>query len=340
MSCLYLVVAIGLVLVVSGDESVGVTMCCPKGQVLKLFPSLSTGPGWFGDRRKKSREMFVPKCVRKRRGAEDTLDGSSIVVKDEGSSVMVVKNTGTMLPSCPLALRVQLVSLNGSNPNSFGGNSTNSTQSVKRVRLGDYSGDACGPYGDNCRKGNVYVDDKPVCDDDWDDQDAQVVCRELGFKSGGYATKESYFGSVQLETQAGWDQVRCSGRESSLIDCRHESYDDCGNSEGAGVVCHSDLPEKIYNDYGYGYYPSPSPPSYDYGYNEYNNTRSYMSLAGSEDPDSDSIQLTSAGSLLLESNWVWGEPHTYQAGEFCLAGVWEEGPSVGVGDHQALAVMC
>ena len=104
--------------------------------------------------------------------------------------------------------------------------------------------------------GNMMVDDKPVCDDDWGDQEAQVVCRELGFKSGGYATKESYFGSVDLETQAGWDQVRCSGRESSLTECRHESYDDCGNSEGAGVVCHSDEPEKVYNDYGYGYYNS------------------------------------------------------------------------------------
>ena len=86
----------------------------------------------------------------------------------------------------------------------------------------------------------MYVDNKPVCDDGWDDNDAQVVCRELGFSSGGYATKESYFGKVDLERQSGFDEVRCYGGESSLVDCRHEAFDDCGDSEGAGVVCYTD----------------------------------------------------------------------------------------------------
>ena len=103
----------------------------------------------------------------------------------------------------------------------------------RRVRLGDSN---CGL--ESCYQGNVYVDDKPVCDDDWDDTDASVVCKELGFYEGGYATKESHFGRVDLERQSGWDQVRCGGYESSLTECRHESHDDCGNSEGAGVVCY------------------------------------------------------------------------------------------------------
>ena len=79
---------------------------------------------------------------------------------------------------------------------------TDAPEIYRRVRLGDYS---CGQK--SCSKGNVYVDDKPICDDDWDDTDASVVCKELGFNEGGYATKESYFGRVDLETQSGWDQV-------------------------------------------------------------------------------------------------------------------------------------
>ena len=117
----------------------------------------------------------------------------------------------------------------------------NNTKSPGRVRLGDYS---CG--NSNCNKGNVYVDDKPVCDDEWDDNDAEVVCRELGF-DGGYATTESKYGRVDLNTQACFDEVKCRGSESSLLDCRHESQDDCGDQEGAGVVCHG---EQAYSETG------------------------------------------------------------------------------------------
>ena len=105
----------------------------------------------------------------------------------------------------------------------------------------------------DCKGSNVYVDDKPVCDDGWDDTDAEVVCRELGF-SGGYATTESKYGDVNLERQSCFDDVRCNGYESSLVDCRHESYDDCGDSEGAGVVCYEDSGSMDYSksskDYG------------------------------------------------------------------------------------------
>ena len=285
---------------------------------------------------------------------------------------MVISKTGTRLPSCPLALRVQLISLNGSSMSliivlrliisivlvseDISVNSSNIVKEAaknKRVRLGDYSGDGC-RSGNNCMKGNVYVDDKPVCDDDWDDDDAQVVCRELGFTDGGYATKESYFGSVSLETQSGWDQVRCSGRESSLLDCRHESFDDCGNSEGAGVVCYGNED----NDEGYpssNYYPPPY--NYNGNYHQYSSiNKLYLLCAGSSldsysdsghgygssisEEASGSILLSSSGEITVPSNWEGGEPSTYKAGEFCLAGVWEGGPSAGVGEDQAVAVLC
>ena len=172
------------------------------------------------------------------------------------------------------------------------------------MRLGDYS---CGKS--KCHKGNVYVDDKPVCDDGWDDTDANVVCKELGFSSGGYSTKESYFGKVDLERQSGFDEVRCSGRESSLVDCRHESFDDCGDGEGAGVVCYQD--EEDYYEEEVRTLSSGSP--------------------------SASVPLTSAGDLVMADN------STYQAGEFCLSGVfqgeeeWDKEVQEGV-DHDSFVL--
>ena len=101
------------------------------------------------------------------------------------------------------------------------------------MHLGDFN---CGQ--NTCSQGNVYVDDKPVCDDDWDDTDANVVCKELGFHEGGFATTKSFFGRVNLKKLEAWDQAHCTGHEASLLECRHESHDDCDDLEGAGVVCY------------------------------------------------------------------------------------------------------
>merc|ERR1719234_3066608 len=141
-----------------------------------------------------------------------------------------------------------MVSLKGKEDSSGeGSGDVEEAETINRVRLGDY---LCSKS--KCHKGNVYVDNKPVCDDGWDDTDANIVCKELGFSSGGYSTKESYFGKVDLERQSGFDEVRCSGRESSLVDCHHESHDDCGDGEGAGVVCYREPGDyEDYEDYSY-----------------------------------------------------------------------------------------
>ena len=73
-------------------------------------------------------------------------------------------------------------------------------------------------------------------DDSWDRRDAQVVCTMLGFSpSGARATLDSAFG--QVEATFIMDEVNCTGEESSLEQCPHNTVHDCGSYEGAGVIC-------------------------------------------------------------------------------------------------------
>ena len=74
-----------------------------------------------------------------------------------------------------------------------------------------------------------------VCDDSWDQNDADVVCRQLGF---AYATSAPQ--RLSIPSDSFWlDDVRCSGSEYRLSDCPASSWgnENCATSEGAGAVC-------------------------------------------------------------------------------------------------------
>ncbi|XP_062851463.1 neurotrypsin [Trichomycterus rosablanca] len=76
-----------------------------------------------------------------------------------------------------------------------------------------------------------------VCDDGWNDINAEVVCRQLGFVGHSKARSMAYFGEGQGPIHL--DNVRCVGTESSLGECSAEGMDkhDCKHSEDAGVIC-------------------------------------------------------------------------------------------------------
>ena len=76
-----------------------------------------------------------------------------------------------------------------------------------------------------------------ICDDGWDDIDAAVLCRELGFLNGT-TRRHNVFGSGSGPV---WlSQVGCLGNESKLSHCMHSGAGNTGNCSHAqdiGVQC-------------------------------------------------------------------------------------------------------
>ena len=76
-----------------------------------------------------------------------------------------------------------------------------------------------------------------VCDDNWDINDARVVCRQLGFHDA-----QAVYGSAHYSQGTGQillDDVTCGGYESSLLSCKHSGLTNhnCDHSKDASVQC-------------------------------------------------------------------------------------------------------
>ncbi|XP_044844460.1 CD5 antigen-like [Mauremys mutica] len=80
-----------------------------------------------------------------------------------------------------------------------------------------------------------------VCDNDWSETDAQVVCRELGCgPAKPLAPKLQDWPRFGQGTGKIWlDDIRCKGTEETLQNCAHRfwTYHNCTHREDISVVC-------------------------------------------------------------------------------------------------------
>eukprot|EP00117_Sycon_ciliatum_P043320 scpid54024/ scgid0098/ Scavenger receptor cysteine-rich type 1 protein M130; Soluble CD163 len=115
-----------------------------------------------------------------------------------------------------------------------------------------------------------------VCDDAWDIQDAQVVCRQLGFVAAlaGIQTFGGGVGPILL------DQLACTGQESDLFQCigNPVGFHDCVHYEDAGVECEADC----------GPPPEGTKSTVAYSSTEYTSTASYNCLPDTRIVEGDS----------------------------------------------------
>ena len=76
-----------------------------------------------------------------------------------------------------------------------------------------------------------------VCDDRWDLDDANVVCRQLGYPDAVSAPRDSLFG--QGSGEALLKDVQCTGKEDYLSQCSNSGWGkrDCWHRDVASAVC-------------------------------------------------------------------------------------------------------
>ncbi|XP_039644398.1 scavenger receptor cysteine-rich type 1 protein M130-like [Perca fluviatilis] len=73
-----------------------------------------------------------------------------------------------------------------------------------------------------------------VCEDDFDLQDAEVVCRELGCGAPSVLQGALY---GDMEAPVWTKEFQCRGHESALVDCDSSDRNTCSSGKAAGLTC-------------------------------------------------------------------------------------------------------
>ena len=92
---------------------------------------------------------------------------------------------------------------------------------------------------DNYGRVEIYHNGRwgTVCDDHWTMNEANVVCRQLGYPGARQALRSAAYGEGSGPI---WmDDVRCQGREAFLSHCRSNDWENhnCNHREDASVKC-------------------------------------------------------------------------------------------------------
>ena len=89
-----------------------------------------------------------------------------------------------------------------------------------------------------------------ICVDNFDIEDANVVCKMLGFPlaTGFLGYPYGFYGTAPSGNNFVLDDLACTGSETSVFDCKHsgEWNETCTATDIAGVQCASSKLKQLY----------------------------------------------------------------------------------------------
>ena len=97
-----------------------------------------------------------------------------------------------------------------------------------------------GPSGevvDSGEEGLLLFGGGTVCDDYFNDNAANAICRELGFGNAVQWRSGRNWGSVQSSKSINLDDVKCSS-DGLWSSCTYLERHNCGHSEDVFLTCH------------------------------------------------------------------------------------------------------